>query len=72
MLSAVAVASALVAAAGPAVAGALREVGALSVRVDVTDDDEIAGLLRAVITVSDAEGAEVYRLETARAGGEES
>lgn len=49
-----------------------REVGALSVRVDVTDDDEVAGLLRAVITVSDAEGAEVYRLETARAGGEES
>ena len=41
-------------------------------RVDVTDDDEVAGLLRAVITVSDAEGAEVYRLETARAGGEES
>lgn len=49
-----------------------REVGALSVRVDVTDDDEVAGLLRAVITVSDAEGAEVYRLETARAGGEKS
>lgn len=49
-----------------------REVGALSVRVDVTDDGEVAGLLRAVITVNDAEGAEVYRLETARAGGEES
>ena len=49
-----------------------REVGTLSVRVDVTGDDEVAGLLRAVITVRDAEGAEVYRLETARAGGEES
>lgn len=48
-----------------------REVGQLAVSVDVTEDDEVAGLLRATIVVRDAEGAEVYRLETARAGGEE-
>ena len=40
--------------------------------VDVTPDHEVPGLLRAVITVRDAEGAEVYRLETARVGGEAS
>lgn len=47
-----------------------HEVGQLEVSVDVTADDEVAGLLRAVITVCDAEGTEVYRLETARAGGD--
>lgn len=49
-----------------------RGVGELAVSVDVTRDHEVAGLLRAVITVRDAEGAEVYRLETARVGGEAS
>ena len=49
-----------------------RQVGKLAVSVDVTPDHEVPGLLRAVITVRDAEGAEVYRLETARVGGEAS
>ena len=44
----------------------------LVVRVEAEPDDEVPGLLRARITVSDAKGDVVYELETARAGGETS
>ena len=49
------------------------EAGELRVRVDVTEDDEVAGLLRATVSVTDAGGELVYQLTTARAaGGDES
>ena len=51
----------------------LTRAGELRVRVDVTEDDEVAGLLRATVSVTDAEGELVYQLTTARAaGGDES
>lgn len=60
----------LFAAEGSDAAGE-RRVGDLLVSVETSDDDEVAGLLRAVVVVQDAGGAELYRLETARAGGEQ-
>ena len=48
------------------------EADGLTVRVDVAADVEVPGLARAVVIVYDAEGAELYRLETARAGGDAS
>lgn len=44
----------------------------LVVRVEAEPDDAVPGLLRALITVSDANGDVVYELETARAGGDAS
>lgn len=48
------------------------ESDGLTVRVDVTADAEVPGLLRAEVAVLDKEGVELYRLETARATGGEA
>ncbi len=59
-------------AADGADASGERAVGDLLVSVETSDDEEVAGLQRAVIVVTDSGGAELYRLETARAGGDRS
>lgn len=58
------------AAEGSGAAGEREVADGLHLSVDVAADEEVPGLLRAVIVVRDDEGTEVYRLETARAGGE--
>lgn len=56
------------AAEGAAADGSWESNG-MTVQVDVSEDDEIPGLLRAEVVVLDGQGAELYRLETARATG---
>lgn len=54
------------AAEGTDAAGS-READGLLVRVDVSEDGEVPGLLRAEVVVLDEDGSELYRLKTARA-----